>query len=214
MSKPVMIVGAGRQGRNILEILSLGSQPRKIKGFLDDTKAPGTLVDETPVLGPLNLIDDADFVSRYLWIVAIGEPRACSGVFDRLVRSGAEFTNAIHPMAVIASTAHFGTGVYFAAFVRLMPGSRVGDSALIEAGSMVGTDVIVGQGARLGPGARFLAGSRLGARSFAGAGSVTLNDISVGRDCRVGANAVVRHDVPDWSDALGVPAIVSARNLA
>lgn len=39
-----------------------------------------------------------------------------------------------------------------------------------------------------------------------GAGAVILGNIRIGNNVRIGANAVVTHDIPDNSVAVGVPA--------
>lgn len=44
-----------------------------------------------------------------------------------------------------------------------------------------------------------------------GAGAVILGNICIGHDSVVGANAVVLKDVPPWSLAVGVPAVVKPR---
>jgi putative colanic acid biosynthesis acetyltransferase WcaB len=44
-----------------------------------------------------------------------------------------------------------------------------------------------------------------------GANSIALGDIRIGRGARIGAGAVVVHDVPDGSVAVGVPARVVVR---
>lgn len=42
--------------------------------------------------------------------------------------------------------------------------------------------------------------------SIIGAGAVILGNIHIGNNVRIGANAVVTHDIPDNSVAVGVPA--------
>lgn len=44
------------------------------------------------------------------------------------------------------------------------------------------------------------------------AGAVVVGGITVGSDCVIGANAVVIHDVPDNSTAIGVPARIVPRS--
>jgi len=49
---------------------------------------------------------------------------------------------------------------------------------------------------------------RLGDRVFVGAGAKIVGSVSIGHNCRIGANAVVVHDIPSGSTAVGIPAKV------
>lgn len=46
----------------------------------------------------------------------------------------------------------------------------------------------------------------IGDNCMIGAGAVILGNIRIGNNVRIGANAVVTHDIPDNSVAVGVPA--------
>lgn len=48
----------------------------------------------------------------------------------------------------------------------------------------------------------------IGSGSMLGVGVVVLPNVKIGRGCVIGANAVVTHDVPDFSVAAGIPARV------
>src|SRR5262245_22506754 len=55
---------------------------------------------------------------------------------------------------------------------------------------------------------------QLGDHVFVGAGAKIVGPVTIGPNCRIGANAVVVHDIPSDSTAVGVPArIVRRRNL-
>jgi|SRR5580704_6984507 acetyltransferase-like isoleucine patch superfamily enzyme len=63
-------------------------------------------------------------------------------------------------------------------------------------------------GARIGDEDSFV---EIGDRSFIGFGSVILPNVRIGTHVVIGANSVVTHDVPDYSVAGGVPAVVLKR---
>lgn len=52
---------------------------------------------------------------------------------------------------------------------------------------------------------------RIGSDSWLGIGVCVLPNVTIGRHCVIGANAVVTHDIPDYSLAAGVPAKVRKR---
>ncbi len=78
----------------------------------------------------------------------------------------------------------------------------------------IGDDVHLRQNTTLGVAhrgdARWLKPT-IGDRVDIGAGAVIVGNIHVGHDSVVGANAVVLKDVPPWSIAVGVPAVIKPR---
>jgi UDP-perosamine 4-acetyltransferase len=204
--KRIVIIGAGRQGRNVAEVFAAQAPPPAVAGFLDDTKARHETVIGVPVLGGFDRLDDEAFLADHAWFVAIGDNRVRQRLGKRLAEAGAEITNAIHPFTTISSFARIGRGVFIAAFSRVGSNSLVEDWVLIEANAHIGCDVVVGNSAFVGPGGILAGGSSVGALSFIGSNAVISNTISVGDECTIGANAVVVRDVPQRSRAQGVPA--------
>ena len=83
---------------------------------------------------------------------------------------------------------------------------------IISGDTVLGDDVVIRNGVTIGlkrtgvPGAPVL-----GNRVDIGAGAKILGAIHIGDDVVIGANAVVLHDVPANSLAVGVPAIIKPR---
>lgn len=192
MPLPVIIVGAGRQGRNLLDIYSQTSRP--VLGFLDDEHATGDLVMGVPVLGGTQLIDDASRIAHgdCEWVVGIGDNIARESFQERIRASGRIVSTAIHPAASVAASARIGNGVYLGAFVRVQPECEISDGVLIEAGSCVGEGVRLGRYARTGPNVSLLGGAVLEDRSFVGAGAVVDEKQTLSRDARLAALSVLR----------------------
>jgi acetyltransferase EpsM len=206
MNKPVVIVGAGRQGRNIVEILEGAEAPGPVAGFLDDTKAVGEKIFSHPVLNGFAAIRDPRFVLDHAWIVAIGDNLIRRDLYRTLVDSDATIVSAIHPTACISRGAILGRGLFIGPLSSIGADSKIGDWSVLEAHVRVGVDVRIGEAAFLGPGAITTGGSSVGAHSFLGAGTIINNNTSVGADCTVGANSVVTRDLPDGTSAYGSPA--------
>jgi len=202
--KPLIIVGAGRQGRNILEICRVTA--RAVAGFLDDTKDAGFLVNEVPVIGGLRMLDEKVTLRDYTWIVGIGHNEARMSISKQIRDTGGELVSIIHPSCSVAGTARLGTGVYANAFTKFLPNCRVSDFALIEGPSSIGCDTFVGESCLFGPGVQLLGGAQVGDRSLIGAGTIVCEDRTVGIACRIGAGSIVLHDVPDNTFAFGAPA--------
>lgn len=210
LEKALIIVGAGRQGRNILEICRVTD--RAVTGFLDDTKDVSALVNDTPVVGGLKLLEKKDFISEHRWIVGVGDNAARSRLSKQIRDDGGELVSVIHPSCSVAESARIGAGVYINAFTKLLPNCQVSDFCLFEGPSSIGCDTFVGEGCLFGPGVQLLGGAHVGDRSLIGAGTIICENRKVGAECRIGAGSVVLHDILDNSFAFGTPAKPAAAN--
>jgi sugar O-acyltransferase (sialic acid O-acetyltransferase NeuD family) len=204
MSKPIVIVGAGRQGRVILDAFD-AADANVVAGYLDDTHT-GERVCGLPVLRGVAAIGDPAFVREHAFIVAIGDNVIRSDLSRTLVEAGATLVNAVHPASQMSGAATLGRGIYIGPYSSVGAGSAIGDFAVLAGHCRIGGDVTVGEGAFAGPGAILNGGSVVGARSFLGTGAIVSNGVMVGADCVVGANSTVLHDLPDGTAAHGTPA--------
>jgi sugar O-acyltransferase (sialic acid O-acetyltransferase NeuD family) len=206
MIKPIVIVGAGRQGRVIFDVFDNDDAASPVAGYLDDTKPVGEKVCGRPVLGGFAAMSDRAFVHDHAWVVAIGDNLIRQTLCRTLLDAGATMVNAAHPSARISRAATLGQGLYIGPLSSLGPGCTIGDWATMEGHGRVGGDVRIGEAVFLAPGVMVTGGSSIGARSFLGAGTIVSNNVAVGVDCVVGANSTVVRDLPDGTTAYGSPA--------
>src|SRR5947208_16920529 len=109
----VLIVGAGGHGAVVLDILRSAGQYEPA-GFMDaDPALAGRMVGGVPVLGAMNLLPKlrSHFGGA---IVAIGDNRVRRGYAAKLLAAGVPLIHAIHPSAVVSSTASLGHNVVVA----------------------------------------------------------------------------------------------------
>ena len=107
---------------------------------------------------------------------------------------------------------------------ELVVGSRFGPGLVIRhpygivvgAGVTAGADCTLLQNTTLGEKRADGGGEpvypTLGDRVTVGAGACVLGGVKIGDDTHIGAGAVVVHDVPAWSIAVGQPARITARS--
>src|SRR3954462_4455303 len=105
MNPPTVVVGAGRHGRNVAEILERTATACVLAGFLDEAKPAGSTVLGHPVLADFSAMRDPTFVRDHTWIVAFGDNLLRLELFRLLADSNAAFVNAIHPTAQISRAA-------------------------------------------------------------------------------------------------------------
>lgn len=104
-------------------------------------------------------------------------------------------------------------GIEIEASMKCGTGLRLphnGLGCVIHVGSIIGDNVTIHQnvtlGGREGSGLPIICDN-----VDIGVGAVILGDITIGKGSKIGANAVVIHDVPANSIAVGVPAVVKPK---
>lgn len=201
----VLIVGAGGHGRVVLDILRFGKMHRVI-GFLDaDDSLAGTEVSGVPVLGhPQHLLKLRGKARGA--IAAVGDNRARVSYAAHLAAAGLELIQAVHPSAVVSTTAKIGQNTVICANAVIGADAQVGPSVIINTSAVVDHECVVGEGAHIAPGALLAGRVTVEGGAFVGLGSRVIQCLKVGGNAVVGAGAVVIRDVAPGSTVVGVPA--------
>jgi sugar O-acyltransferase (sialic acid O-acetyltransferase NeuD family) len=201
------IVGAGAQGRVVLEALRAAAKHESIC-FLDDNAAlRGTRVNGAEIIGGLGqaLASGCGGVEM---IVALGNPLERIRLGSLILERGMRLANAIHPSAVIAGGFKMGCGNFVGARAVLNTDARLGNYVIVNTGAIVEHDCVLEDGSAVGPGAILGGRAHLEQASFISAGATVTSRIRIGRETVVGAGAVVTRNLPANVLAWGVPARV------
>ncbi|MBC8105509.1 MAG: acetyltransferase [Anaerolineae bacterium] len=214
----VVIIGAGGHGKVVLDILraASGSKIRPV-GFLDaDPALIGTSINDLPVLGPIHHISKLRQQKVCGAIVAIGDNRARFSYARYLLDESIELISAIHPGAIVSTTAKTGRNVVIAAGAIVCADAQIGDSVILNTGCIVDHECEIGESAHICPAAALAGRVRIGAGAFIGLGAKIIQCRTVGAHATIGAGAVVIEDIPANVTAVGVPAriVKSSASLA
>ena len=191
MSKDVIIIGAGRHGHVVADIIKKSGD--SVYGFLDDE-----------VGGVLGKIDDCRLYEDKYFIVAIGNNKTRNMIVDKY--PDLKYYTAIHPSCVISDNVQIGCGTC------VMPGAVINNSAVIAKHCIVNTNSVVEHDCfirdyvHISPGAILCGKVTVGEHTHIGAGAVIRNNIEITSDCVVGAGAVVVSDIAESGVYVGVPA--------
>lgn len=195
-SKPVIVLGAGGHAKVIIE--ALRRLDRKIIGLTDPNQIEGSECFGVKVLG------NDDVVLKYspeevLLVNGIGampDNKTRFKLNERIKENGFQFTQVIHPSAVIASDAKIRNGTQIMAGVVIQPGVYIGQSCIINTGAIVEHDCIINDDCHLAPGVTLSGNVTIGDRTHIGTGASIIQSIAIGQDCVVAAGSIVYEDIP------------------
>lgn len=209
----VVGVGAGGHAKVVIEILRIEAR-HDIIGLLDtDGRLWGTAVLGVPVLGGDALLGDLyrrGVRAAFVGVGTVGDVGPRRRVYERLRAEGFEIVPAIHPRAVVASSAEFGDGLTVMAGAVINAAARLGANVIVNTGAIVEHDCVVGDHVHVATGARLAGAVVVEDGAHIGLGASVRQGVRIGRGAVVGAGAVVVDDVPAGVTVTGLPARVRA----
>ena len=213
MNGPVVVVGAGGFGREVLDVIAamnedIEAEKLDVIGVLDDDPRDRDLdllkARQCPYLGT---VDDwvrtrggSDF------IIGIGRPQVRQAIAHKFETVQGRAAIAIHPTASVGFGVVIGAGTVICAGVRLTNNIRIGRHVHLNLNVTVGHDVTIGDYVSVNPLVAVSGGCSIRDRVLVGTGSVVLQGLEAGADCVIGASACVVKDVPAGTTVKGVPA--------
>ena len=209
----IVIVGAGGSARETLtllrDIIRADVRAWTFQGLCSTVEPEAELLDRiaAPALGdPYDLVARHPEAADWAYVVGIGNPRYRREMDAAMLAQGLEPATLIHPTALVGDDVMIGAGSVLCAYTVLTTNIRIGRSAQINIGCVIGHDARVGDYLTM-------------AQSVNVAGNVTIGDdvtlhtqaminrgLTVGSGSVVGSGGVVVRDVEPGVTVMGVPA--------
>lgn len=212
--KPLVIVGAGGHGREVLWLAKNINELRptfRILGFCDDRpKLKGTEFSGFPVMGTPEQVD-AELADKPQFLVGVGDNAIRRRLAERVEALGWEPGTLIDPSAVVAKDATIGPGCYVGVVANISPTAVIGRHVIVHNQSSVGHDTEMGDYSQVAPGGRVLGHVHIGEGGYLGSNSVVCTKKNVGAYAVLGACSFAITDIPDRAVALGVPATLKIK---
>lgn len=204
---PIVIVGAGGFGREVLDIIEAINSVEKtwdFGGFIDDGAPDATLLQRRDAtwLGGIEAL--AEYEGTY--VIGIGDPRARHEIDNHATALGLEPATLVHPLSSIGADVVFGPGTLVTAGVRVTTNIRTGRHVHLHLNSTVGHDCRLEDYVTTSPGANISGNVAVREGVTIGTGAAVIQGKTVGAYATVGAGAVVVRDVEPGSTVVGVPA--------
>jgi sugar O-acyltransferase (sialic acid O-acetyltransferase NeuD family) len=199
----VFVYGASGHGKVVADILRACCI--EIEGFIDDTLSDST-VNGFRIAGNAQWLALQTAHQHVSVALGIGDNFARQLVALRCIASGIQLVTAVHPSAVISSSAKISPGTVIMAQAVVNADAVIGEGAIINTAAIVEHDCSIGNFAHLSPKAAIGGHVQIGDLSWLGIGSSVTPNIRVGAGSIVGAGATVVHDVEDGVVVVGTPA--------
>jgi len=207
--QPLVIVGAGGHGREVLDVVEAAGGYR-VLGFVDDGSPDEELLAARGqrLLGGLGELDGlAATAGGLVVVVGIGDAGVRARVVEGLPWGRVRAADAlVHPDATVGSRCALGEGTVVAAGARLTTNVAVGAHCYVGPNAAVGHDVVLEDAATIYPGAVLSGNVHVGRAATVGAGAAVRQGLRIGDGAMVGLGAAVVADVPPGATVIGVPA--------
>lgn len=202
--REIVLVGSGGAGREFA--FSLSRNPFwEVKGFVDDTRIPGSIVNGLPVFGGI------DWLKGYQGNVAVcivGNPFIKEKIINQIAENPfISFPVIKSPDSIIANYIELGQGTIIAkAYSYINPNVKVGKHVWINEGLDIGHDSVVGDFVTFFSNISVGGNVQIGNHCVIGTGAVIRPGTKIGNNVYIGGGAVVVKDIPDDVVVVGNPA--------
>ena len=209
MAIQVIGFGAGGHAKVVIEILHM-DQRYELYGLLDPKpELHGKRVLNVPVLGNDDILPDLKHNGIrhfFVGIGSIGNTRPRQRLFEMGLQYAMDPVDAIHPNAVLSSSAQVGRGITIMAGAVINACAHLGVNVIVNTGAIVEHDCIIGDHVYVSSGACLASNVQVGAGAHIGAGAAIRQHIAIGESAIVGAGAVVVKNGSSNTTVVGVPA--------
>lgn len=217
MTAKVIGLGAGGHAKVVIEILrSLGDY--EVVGMLDvDPQLHGSRILGVEVIGDddcLPQLEREGIENVFIGVGTENDTAIRTRLYQRAVETGLTVISAIHPAAIVSSSAWLGAGVTVMAGVVVNAEARIGSNVIINTSAVVEHECVISDHAHVATGARLAGQVRVGVGALVGVGCCVRPGVRIGKHAIVGAGAVVVSDIPDNVLAIGTPARTARRLVA
>jgi sugar O-acyltransferase (sialic acid O-acetyltransferase NeuD family) len=206
MKKRVVILGAGGFAREVADIFrDLGPDSGyEVLGFVDrDDSCEGQLRNDLYILGSMTDIGDR---TRLYAVAGSGDIEPRKRQIAEMAEHGMQSVAVVHPSVIMSPFVKLGEGAIICAGTILTNNIIIGDHVVLNLGVTVGHDVTIGDCSVLSPGVHVSGWVTVGEECYIGTGAVVLPRVTIGRGATVGAGAVVTKDVRPGATVVGIPA--------
>ncbi len=207
----IAIYGSGGFGREVhLLIQQINEEDSQFEfiGYFDDGNEKGTIVNDYPVLGGIDELNNWEEPINLT--IAVGNPIIKKNIIAKITNVNVSFPTLIHPNVIIGDMKfnRIGKGCIICASVIITVNTNIGNFVILNLSCTVGHDTNIGDFSSFMPTVNISGEVHIGSEVYVGTGAKIINQLDIGDRTIVGAGAVVAKSLPSNCTAVGVPAKV------
>ena len=194
--KELLLIGAGGHCRSCIEVIESSAEYR-IRGIIGLPHEVGQSTFGYSVLGHDDnlpqLIEQCPNA-----IVAVGQIKSASArvaLYDRLIDLGAHLPVVVASTAIVSRNAKVGPGTLVMHGAIVNAGAVVGSNVIVNSRALIEHDAKVGNHCHISTGAILNGNATVGHASFIGSGATVFHSVRVGDNTVIGAGTIVNCDV-------------------
>ena len=204
---PIVVVGAGGHGREVLDVIEACNTVEEtwlFLGFIDDGDPARDRLERrrAEYLGGLDILSNR----HGTYVIGIGDGPTRQRIDACATAVGLKPARLVHPQASIGSDVLFGPGTVVTAGVRVTTNIRIGRHVHLNLNSTITHDCVLEDYVTVNPGANISGNVVLHEGVTVGTGAAVIQGITIGAHATVGAGAVVVNNVEPGTTVVGVPA--------
>lgn len=202
--KELILIGGGGHCRSCIDVIETQNAYR-IAGIVDLPERVGSEVLGYPVIGSDDQL--AEIITRYdSFLITLGQiksPERRIGIFERLVKAGANLATIVSPRAHVSRHAKIGPGSIIMHDALVNAGASIGANCIVNSKALIEHDATIADHCHISTAAVINGGVSVGAGSFVGSNAVTRQEVCIGREVIIGGGVSVMQDVGDGCLFLG-----------
>jgi sugar O-acyltransferase (sialic acid O-acetyltransferase NeuD family) len=190
------LFGAGGHCKAIIDMI-VSDLKLNISGIYDDSK----IIEN--ILGyPITQIQKLKHSPDDDFHICIGDNAARETISNSL---NVNYPILTHPTSFVSTLSTIVEGTSIMPLASIKAASEIGKHCIINAGAIIGHDVIIGDYSHIAPNSSVAGYVTIGKGVHFGIGASVIQGINIGKWAVIGAGAVVIKDVPDYGVVVGNP---------
>ena len=204
----IAIVGAGGFGREVkmlIDQINLSNQTYEFIGYYDDGVQKGEMINNFPVLGGTNDIND--IMKDTAIVISIAVPHIRKKIRNKIINKFVTFPTLVHPNVLIGTdSVVIGEGNIICASNIITVNIEIGNFIILNLQCTVGHDTVIKDYCSFMPTVNISGEVIIEEGVYVGTGAKIINLLTIGENTIVGSGAVVAKSLPANCTAVGIPA--------
>lgn len=204
----IAIVGAGGFGREVkmlIDQINLSNQTYEFIGYYDDGVQKGEMINNFPVLGGTDDIND--IMEDTAIVLSIAVPHIRKKIRNKIVNKFVTFPTLVHPNVLIGTdSVVIGEGNIICASNIITVNIEIGNFIILNLQCTVGHDTVIKDYCSFMPTVNISGEVIIEEGVYVGTGAKIINLLTIGENTIVGSGAVVAKSLPANCTAVGIPA--------